>query len=134
MGKGSWVLFIAHAKDLVNLDTTTLSDPYCKIEAISDNGHRFEQFSFVEPNDLNPVWNSTFEIPLMKDPNNLKDVFHVMGLHDYGCDLSKVFSKFAAKRSSNRLLEKQPFPIKEWEKMLRVGARNSLYYRFSQNP
>lgn len=63
--KGTWRVFIEKAEKLPNKDTVTLSDPYCMITAIStDDNHRFEQVSTVVPNDLNPVWRETLDLPV----------------------------------------------------------------------
>jgi len=71
--KGTWRVGIKSAKNLPNMDQDSVSDPYCCIKATSTDGkHCFEQVTRVIPNDLNPVWDATLDLPIASDGDALK--------------------------------------------------------------
>lgn len=74
--KGSWRITIRKASNVPIKDLRT-SDPYCLVIADSkgpdaETGYaKFEQKTSVILNNLNPVWNETLEVPMIKDKCNL---------------------------------------------------------------
>lgn len=65
--QGVWSLFIGEGKGLRNMDTSSVSDPYCEIKTTSNFGHEYRQITCVRENTLNPVWNETLYLPVMRD-------------------------------------------------------------------
>lgn len=71
--QGVWSLLIVEAKGLPQMDGAGgKSDPYCKVTTSSANGHEYCQYTSVKENNLDPVWNETLEIPVMKESSFLQ--------------------------------------------------------------
>lgn len=67
---GVWRICIHKAEHLPVADLHMSSDPFVHIEAFSVDGeHSFIQSSSTKSSDLDPEWNETFEVPVMRSQN-----------------------------------------------------------------
>jgi C2 domain len=66
--RGSWKIVIEKATDLPIRDVKKRSsDPYCIVSAIDRDGHiQFVQQTCVKIDTLNPTWNETFDVPVVR--------------------------------------------------------------------
>ena len=133
--EGVWIIHIEHADNIPNLDTTSLSDPYCSICATSAYGHKFTQYSSVLANTLNPVWDEKFELPVMKGRCSLvegftnegaaiaeSDLFHLFGDKKVSRSVRTINASASANSSGNE-------SFRDWERIMkneRVGGRMGL--------
>jgi|ERR1719438_530854 len=77
---GAWRVYVQKAEGLIRSDITSLSDPYVLVIAESLDGLRFEQSSCTEKDNQDPVWEETFEIPIAKSSNEIRQIFDDEGV------------------------------------------------------
>jgi len=87
--RGSWRVTVDRASNLKAMDITA-SDPYCLIIAKSKS-FEFEQMSSVKIHTLNPVWEETFEIPVVSSSSKLLDSLEAAGLDVNSKKLKQLF-------------------------------------------
>jgi len=64
---GSWIIYIEKATSLPRADIGSLSDPYVVISVESKDGlSSFDQYTSTIKDNLNPIWEETFEIPVAR--------------------------------------------------------------------
>jgi len=120
--EGAWRILIACANDIPNLDQGSLSDAYCIITARSEDGKKFDQYSSVIENDLNPVWNETFEVPIMKSDSRLCEILTEEKLAISETELPDIFSDRKMTRSrvkiSRTIENSNEECLESWKKLL----------------
>jgi len=87
--RGSWRVKIDSASKLKAMDITT-SDPYCLIIAKSSS-YEFEQMTSVKIQTLNPVWEETFELPVVSSSSKLLESLRAQGLDVDPQKLTQLF-------------------------------------------
>lgn len=90
---GVWRLFIDRAQGLAKKDFMGKSDPYCLVKAFSGAGHESFQRTKVIFNDLNPVWQESFDFPVMRETNDsFASTLKEMGLSMNNDDVADLFT------------------------------------------
>jgi C2 domain len=86
--RGSWRITIERATDLPAKDLSTgTSDPYCIVTARDACNHRqVSQMTCVKPRSLNPQWNETIDVPVMRDSSS--DLSHALNAEGVEWDWS----------------------------------------------
>jgi hypothetical protein len=101
--KGAWKIKIEHAKNIPNSDFSfprinsvkpkNVSDPYVivrpKPTETNESSLTFDQHTNVIEDDLNPIWNEIFSIPVSReDKDHLKESFEIVNLSKFCGDIS----------------------------------------------
>ena len=109
------------------MDITT-SDPYVKIKCGNQNIGQ----TTVKNRNLNPIWNESFEIPLLhlKEPLILKMFDEDRGKeHDLmGVVIKDIFSAYEEIRAQGRININSPFNFKMPLKLNDVVAKGELFF------
>jgi hypothetical protein len=104
--KGVWLVTVEKGKKFKILDfVRASSDPYCLVIA-KGAVQELRQMTSVKIGTLNPVWNETFEVPVMSGASKFKAALKEEGL-DYDSDeIEKMFTMDAI------------LPLRKWQKDL----------------
>ena len=126
---GSWKVFIQQAKNLIVGDLTS-SDPYCVVTALSNDGKLcFEQCTKVVSKTLDPIWEETFEIPLVKSDREVKLALDAGGIAYSKSLVSALENKIMCDRLKRQKKLKQFYgsvlesDIKEWENAICTAGK-----------
>ncbi|KAL9643129.1 hypothetical protein ABK040_003928 [Willaertia magna] len=88
-------LEVVSATDLINTDKgkTDVSDPYCKLWI--NSATREKKVTKVIQDNLNPIWNESFEFEIHDDPNNVIVIAQLFDKDKFTLDDALGFASFS---------------------------------------
>uniref|UniRef100_A0A7S2VZS6 C2 domain-containing protein n=1 Tax=Eucampia antarctica TaxID=49252 RepID=A0A7S2VZS6_9STRA len=105
----SWRITVHRCDNLPSMDSSitkkAASDPYCVLSAESKDAQRnFSQQSSVIPNEMSPVWNESFDLPVAKA--NTHYLAKALGPEIGKSDYASLFGYPAKKKSFSTTIRK----------------------------